>query len=176
MGCRLIVQRNISHLVGGVAKDLNDWLPDIRVKSAQLLAVLVLNAEGDITQHLHKLLPAMYHACNDEDKRVIVNVVIAAEYIGHFVLPETYCKLVLPTLNEVNISSGHLSVFSAILKGSKKEQLTTKLKDIGRFLQKHNICRSKKSVYQQELLKSCDAILSVCQEVFILFALLFISL
>lgn len=167
MGCRIIVQQNIGRLVGGISKELNDWLADIRVRSAQLLAVLVLNAEEDITQHISKLLPAMYRACNDEDKRVIDNVILAAEFMGYFVPPEVYCKLVLPTLDEGNINSGHLSVFSALIRTSTKEKLTDKLEDIGRFLQEDNICRSKKTVYQKELLKCCDAILSVCQEVLI---------
>lgn len=60
MGCRLIVQQNIGKLIGGIVKELEDWKADIRVRSAQLLAVLTLNAEQDVTQHIEKLLPAMY--------------------------------------------------------------------------------------------------------------------
>lgn len=60
LGCREIAQRNLGVLVRGVSTELGDWLPDIRVRSAQLLCVLILNAEESITQHIETLLPSMY--------------------------------------------------------------------------------------------------------------------
>ena len=60
LGCQAIAQQNLCKLVGGIARELGDWLPDIRVRSAQLLCVLVLNVEHSVTQHIEKLLPSMY--------------------------------------------------------------------------------------------------------------------
>ncbi|XP_015127781.1 dynein assembly factor 5, axonemal [Diachasma alloeum] len=164
LGCRIIVQQNIGKLIGGICSELDDWLADIRVRSAQLLAVVILNAEQDTIQHIEKLLPSMYKACADEDDRVTVNVVTAAEYMGHFVPPQTYCRLVLPTLEDGNIHFGHLAFFAAILRGSQRGLLSKELKTIANFLQQTYICRSKKANYQQELLKCCQAQLEVCQE------------
>ena len=56
----MIVQQNLCKLIGGISRELGDWLADIRVRSAQLLCVLVLNVEQDVTQHIETLLPAMY--------------------------------------------------------------------------------------------------------------------
>ncbi|XP_063972543.1 dynein axonemal assembly factor 5 [Diachasmimorpha longicaudata] len=164
LGCRIIVQQNIGKLVGGICRELDDWLSDIRVRSAQLLAVLVLNAEQDTIQHIEKLLPSMYKACADEDQRVSINVVTAAEYMGYFVPPQTYCRLVLPTIEDGNIHFGHLKFFAAILRGSQRALLSKELKTIANFLQQSYICRSKKANYQQELLKCCQALLDVCLE------------
>ena len=60
LGCRVIAQQNLCKLIGGISLELGDWLPDIRVRSAQLLCILILNVEEDVTQHIEKLLPSMY--------------------------------------------------------------------------------------------------------------------
>lgn len=56
----MITQQNLSKLINGISLELGDWLPDIRVRSAQLLCVLILNVEEDVIQHIEKLLPPMY--------------------------------------------------------------------------------------------------------------------
>lgn len=47
---------------------------DVKVKSAQLLAVALLHGEHSITMHLEKILPTMYRAIIDTDTRVSENV------------------------------------------------------------------------------------------------------
>ncbi|XP_015588991.1 dynein assembly factor 5, axonemal [Cephus cinctus] len=163
LGCRVIAQQNLCKLVNGINSELGDWLVDIRIRSAQLLCVLVLNVEQDVTQHIEKLLPAMYRACNDENKGVVENVERAAEYMGYFVPPDIFTHLVLPTLEE-SPTAGHLTVFAGILRGSPRQLLTMQLEKIGNFLQQAHICQSKKARYQQQILQCCKALLTVCKE------------
>jgi dynein assembly factor 5 len=66
----------------------------------------------------------------------------AAELIGYFVPPDTYCKLVLPTMED-SATERHLRVFAAILKGSDRTTLKGELMDIGNFLKCAEICWSK---------------------------------
>ena len=66
----------------------------------------------------------------------------AAELIGYFVPPDTYCKLVLPTMEE-SAHDGQLKVFAAILKGSDVTTLKEKLIEIGDFFRRPEICQSK---------------------------------
>ncbi|XP_011688411.1 PREDICTED: dynein assembly factor 5, axonemal [Wasmannia auropunctata] len=163
LGCRVIAQQNLCKLINGISVELGDWLPDIRVRSAQLLCVLILNVEEDVTQHIEKLLPPMYRACNDEDKRVVSCMETAARYLGYFVQPKIYCHLVLPTLNE-SPTTGHLRVFAAIISGSERRALSQQLDKIANFLQQPNICQSKKSNYQRQILLCCNSLLVVCKE------------
>ncbi|KAL6268464.1 hypothetical protein P5V15_001597 [Pogonomyrmex californicus] len=163
LGCRVIAQQNLCKLIGGISAELGDWLPDIRVRSAQLLCVMILNVEENVTQHIGKLLPPMYRACNDEDKRVVGCVETAARYLGYFVQPKIYCHLVLPTLDE-SPTSGHMRVFAMILSGSERRALSQQLDKITNFLQRPSICWSKKSNYQRQILSCCNSLLVVCKE------------
>nr|XP_012143265.1 PREDICTED: dynein assembly factor 5, axonemal isoform X2 [Megachile rotundata] len=115
LGCRTIAQQTFSKLLNGISLELGDWLADIRVRTAQLLCVFILNIEEEVIQHIGKLLPPMYRACNDEDYRVVETVERAAEYIGYFVHPKSYCHLIISFLDET-LSVGHLKVFAAILR------------------------------------------------------------
>lgn len=96
--------------------------------------------------------------------RIVENVETAALYIGYFVPVNVYCDLVLPTLEET-VTPGHLRVFAAILRGSQKEELSEKLEEIGKFLQQSHICQGKKALYQEQILRCCEALFAVSKEV-----------
>ncbi|RXN35484.1 dynein assembly factor axonemal [Labeo rohita] len=70
LGCRELVVRNLSKLLPAVGRDIGDWLVQTRVKTAQLLRVLLLHAEDHSTQHLQTLLNVLYHACADPENDV----------------------------------------------------------------------------------------------------------
>ncbi|XP_069682161.1 dynein axonemal assembly factor 5 isoform X2 [Periplaneta americana] len=163
LGCRTLVKRNLCKIVPALVNELEDWLVDIRVKASQLLYALILNAEIQITHHLEKILVGMYRASNDEDARVADNVEKAAELIGYFVPADTYCKIVLPTMED-SANMGQLRVFAAILKGSERTLLKEKLTEIGDFLKRPEICYNKEALYQRNLLNCCITLMLVCKE------------
>uniref|UniRef100_A0A8C1HUQ8 Dynein axonemal assembly factor 5 n=1 Tax=Cyprinus carpio carpio TaxID=630221 RepID=A0A8C1HUQ8_CYPCA len=70
LGCRELVVRNLSKLLPAVGRDIGDWLVQTRVKTAQLLRVLLLHAEDHCTQHLQSLLTVLYRACADPETDV----------------------------------------------------------------------------------------------------------
>ena len=74
LGCRELVFRNLSKILPAVWHDIADWVVGTRVKSAQLLAMLLLHAEGHITQHLEPVLRALLRACADEEAAVVASV------------------------------------------------------------------------------------------------------
>lgn len=74
LGCRVLVQRNISKLTKALSYELTSWQDDVRVRCSQLLCSLAVLAEDGLTQHLQDLLPAMYSAARDDDQRVVSNV------------------------------------------------------------------------------------------------------
>jgi len=74
LGCRTLVYHNFSKILSGIAGDLGDWVVKTRIKSAELLYVLLMNEEDNVTQHLEKVLSALYKACSDEEPAVVEHV------------------------------------------------------------------------------------------------------
>ena len=74
LGCRTLVYHNFSKILSGIVADLADWVVNTRVKSAQLLYMLILNEEDNVTQHLEKVLSALYKACHDDEPAVVQHV------------------------------------------------------------------------------------------------------
>lgn len=74
LGCRELVARNLGKLVPAISHDLTDWLVATRVRTSQLLSVLLLHSEEHSTQHVQPLLATLYRACTDTEKDVIRNV------------------------------------------------------------------------------------------------------
>lgn len=74
LGCRELVLRNLGRLVPAISHDMNDWLVATRVRTSQLLSVLLLHSEEHSTQHVQPLLATLYRACTDTEKDVITNV------------------------------------------------------------------------------------------------------
>lgn len=74
LGCRELVTRNLGKLVPAIAHDVTDWLVPTRIRTSQLLSVLLLHAEDHSTQHMQPLLATLYRACTDNEKDVVSNV------------------------------------------------------------------------------------------------------
>jgi len=68
------VYHNFSKILSGIVADLADWVVPTRSKSAQLLYTLLLNEEDNVTQHLDKVLSAVYKACTDDEPVVVQHV------------------------------------------------------------------------------------------------------
>uniref|UniRef100_A0AAQ6A8Y3 TOG domain-containing protein n=1 Tax=Amphiprion ocellaris TaxID=80972 RepID=A0AAQ6A8Y3_AMPOC len=75
LGCRELVVRNLGRLVPAVSHDVTDWLVPTRIRTSQLLSVLLLHAEDHSTQHLQPLLATIYRACSESERDVVRNVV-----------------------------------------------------------------------------------------------------
>ncbi|KRT85897.1 HEAT domain-containing protein [Oryctes borbonicus] len=157
LGCRVLVQRNVSKLAKAISKELLSWQSDIRIRCSQLLCSIVLHAEADITQNLQDLLPAMYTAARDEDKMVRDNVIIASEMLGLFVTPKTWTKIILPAIED-GAHYGHLSVLAALVRGCPQEIIQPHLEQIANLLADDSICQCRKKKYQTELLNCADSL------------------
>ncbi|CAK6962978.1 dynein axonemal assembly factor 5-like [Scomber scombrus] len=82
LGCRELVVRNLGRLVPAITHDVTDWLVPTRVRTSQLLSVLLLHAEDHSTQHLQPLLATLYHACTDSEKDVVSNVMYLEQLLA----------------------------------------------------------------------------------------------
>ena len=74
LGCRMIVQRIFHHLREAIERDLRDWRAETRVKTAQLLSVLVLHLEHEAIGHADQILARLQMGALDAEEDVVVYV------------------------------------------------------------------------------------------------------
>ncbi|XP_036095862.1 dynein assembly factor 5, axonemal [Molossus molossus] len=164
LGCRELVFRNLSKILPAICHDITDWVVGTRVKSAQLLATLLLHAEDHITQHLEVLLRTLLLACADEESAVVSSCTRSAELIGTFVSPEVFLKLIWPMLRKSPSASG-LLVLASIIRGCPRETLRPHLKAVATELAGAHICQgSENRRYGENLLLCVRALVSVGRE------------
>lgn len=164
LGCRILVQRNFSKILPAVLRDITDWVVETRIKASQLLYHLVFSTEDYVTMHLEALLEGLYKAVRDEENLVSKEARKTAELVGLYVAPTTYCKLVLPHLQAVSISSSTscssaVSVLSALIRGGVPELLNKEFKDICSAVSSPSVSVTVTRELQLELVALIDAIL-----------------
>ncbi|EPY89579.1 HEAT repeat-containing protein 2 [Camelus ferus] len=164
LGCRELVFRNLSKILPAICHDIGDWVAGTRVKSAQLLVVLLLHAEDHVTQHLEPVLRTLQHACADEERAVVSSCTRSAQLIGTFVSPEVFLKLILPTLRKSPSPSG-LLVLASVIQGCPREALRPHVKVIAAELAQAHICQgSENLLYGESLLLCVQSVVAVSRE------------
>ncbi|XP_059204870.1 dynein axonemal assembly factor 5-like [Centropristis striata] len=167
LGCRELVVRNLGRLVPAIANDITDWLAPTRVRTSQLLSVLLLHAEDHSTQHLQPLLATLYRACTDTERDVISNSLAAAKLLGTFVPPAVFLKLLLKDVTSP-YSSSHpwtpLMVLAAVLGGCPEPLLRPHLQQIANTVAQPDVCQDYQQVlYLEQLLACVDVLLRQCE-------------
>ncbi|XP_003481014.1 dynein assembly factor 5, axonemal isoform X1 [Sus scrofa] len=164
LGCRELVFRNLAKILPAICHDITDWVAGTRVKSAQLLAVLLLHAEDHATQHLEPILRTLLHACADEEGAVVRSCISCAELIGAFVSPEVFLKLILTTLRKSPSAPG-LLVLASVVRGCPREALRPHVKVIATELAQAHICQGPENpVYGERLLLCVQALVAGSRE------------
>ncbi|TNN68891.1 Dynein assembly factor 5, axonemal [Liparis tanakae] len=167
LGCRELVVRNLGRLVPAISHDITDWLVPTRVRTSQLLSVLLLHAEDHSTQHLQPLLATLYTACMDAERDVVLNCLAAAKLLGTFVPPVVFLKLLLDRVTSP-YSSSHpwapLMVLAAVLGGCSPTLLQPHLEKIADTLSQPDVCQQyQEVVYLDQLLTCVDVLLRRCE-------------
>ncbi|KAG8006970.1 Dynein assembly factor 5 [Nibea albiflora] len=166
LGCRELVVRNMGRLVPAITHDVTDWLVPTRVRTSQLLSVLLLHSEDHCTQHLQPLLATLYQACTDTEKEVVSNCLAAAKLLGTFVPPVVFLKLLLDHVTTPSSSShpwNPLMVLAAVLGGCPRPLLKPHLEQIANTLAQPDVCQEYEQVmYLEQLLACVDVLLHQC--------------
>ncbi|XP_038547860.1 dynein assembly factor 5, axonemal-like [Micropterus salmoides] len=167
LGCRELVVRNLGRLVPAITHDVTDWLVPTRVRTSQLLSVLLLHAEDHGTQHLQPLLTTLYRACTDSEREVVSNCLEAAKLLGTFVPPVVFLKLLLDHVKTPSSTShpwAPLMVLAAVLGGCSKPLLKPHLEQIANTLAQPDVCQEYQQVmYLEQLLACVDVLLRQCE-------------
>ncbi|CAI5675436.1 unnamed protein product [Oreochromis niloticus] len=167
LGCRELVVRNLGKLVPAITHDVTDWLVPTRVKTSQLLSVLLLHAEDHCIQHLPALLATLYRACTDSERDVVNNCLAAAKLIGTFVPPPVFLKLLLDHVASPHSSShpwAPLMVLAAVLRGCSRPLLKPHIQQVANALAQPDVCQGYQQVmYLEQLLACVDVLLHQCE-------------
>ncbi|XP_008282012.1 HEAT repeat-containing protein 2 [Stegastes partitus] len=167
LGCRELVVRNLGRLVPAITHDVTDWLVPTRVRTSQLLSVLLLHAEDHSTQHLQPLLATLYRACTDTERDVVSSCLAAAKLLGTFVPPTVFLKLLLEHVASPSSSShpwAPLMVLAAVLGGCSGPLLKPHLQQIANTLVQPDVCQEYQQVMYLEQLSACvEMLLHQCE-------------
>lgn len=80
IGCRILVQQNLYHILPALLADLDDWQDGPRLQAAKLLTALILNADSGVTQYAEKVLTALCLAAGDKEASIVKQVSLASPY------------------------------------------------------------------------------------------------
>ena len=137
IGMRLYVRGNTKRFLNALVGELTNWISKTRLKSAQLLKVIVFLCEEHLTMEAHTLFPsyikALVFARNDADTLLHTTLLDTYEMVGRFTPVEVYLRYVLPRLRgdpdvvPFGVDNGTreaaLSFLCALVRGSKPSQL-----------------------------------------------------
>ena len=134
LGCRILVNRNLSKILPGLLNDLNAWVEETRLASAKLLHSCLFYAEDHVTQHLEKVMYGMYKA--SLEPYLATHIDMSAQILAQFVEPIVWKEFILSALagastgevkSRVGVSpalcTSCLRVLASLIKGSKCEAL-----------------------------------------------------
>lgn len=158
--------RNISRILPALARDLTDWVSGTRIKAAQLLVVLAINAEECMTQHMEVLLNAVYRAASDEELECRRGVQRACEIVSHFVEPRIWWHLLRSTLTkaDANLQRGVLSTLAAFLKGADRAAMLSVLPEVTKVLLDEEVCHAVSAELKTQLCRCLEAIILYPEE------------
>ncbi|EDO43349.1 predicted protein [Nematostella vectensis] len=164
LGCRVLIQRNLSKILPAALRDMCEWTVDTRKKASALIYHLLFYAEDNTTQHMETLLHGLYKGCQDEEPDVVTMVIKSAELAGSFVEPAVFCKLILPHLKSTaSVSTAGLMsclmVLAALVRGSDPQLLQPQLQVICEGISYPDVCSAEQLSCQQQLLEVVHAIL-----------------
>ena len=119
MGCRELIRLNASKIVPAILNDIGDWVEATRIKSIQLLYVLIWQTERNVMQHLETVLQTLFKASGENIEVIQSQIYNCSRLIGHFTDADVTLsfvfkavrKLTAPTTGAVNILNGLLVGF-----------------------------------------------------------------
>ncbi|XP_046844839.1 dynein axonemal assembly factor 5-like isoform X2 [Xenia sp. Carnegie-2017] len=165
LGCRALIERNMSKILPAILRDMTDWTAAARIKAASLLRNMLYYAEDNATQYIESLLSGLYKGCRDDEAIVVHQVFLCAELIGRYVEPKVYTKLCLQQLKSASTSTEQqiacvLQILAAMIEGAPDDKIRHHIKEICDAIVCEDVCHSECVNVQEQLLKLVHVITS----------------
>ena len=118
MGCRELVRQNASKIIPGILNDVGDWVEATRVKSVQLLFVMIWQAEANITMTLETVLQTLYKASQEKLEVIQSQVGECARLLGYFTDPILSLNFAIKNIRKMNsLHFGAVNILNSLLSG-----------------------------------------------------------
>ena len=129
LGCRELVRLNASRILPGLLNDIGDWVEATRVKSAELLYVMIWQCEKNITQHLETVLQTLFKSCGESSPVIQTNLFNCARLLGFFTDPSITLAFVFKSMRKMSPgpNPGSVSLLNGLLIGFGSSSSSEKL-------------------------------------------------
>ena len=186
VGCRTLVARNVYRILPAAINDLSDseWLVANREKAAQLLVLLIWNAEESTTQYVDKVIVGLAKAAADESSLVVSHAREAGRVSARFVEPTVWLPLVLSAIRGQQGGQqqmGYLFALSAFVGGTRPPaRLAAHLPNILAVLTTEDVAHTLLAAQQVQLLACIREIVALgpiaAPHTYQVFSFIFLSL
>lgn len=128
VGCRELIRLNASKIFPGILNDIGDWVEATRIKSIQLLYVMIWQAEKNTTQHLETALQTLFKASH-ENAHTIQNFIFnCSKLIGVFTDADLCLQIAFKAVKKMNSPNpGSINLLNGLLVGCGTGKITPKL-------------------------------------------------
>ncbi len=124
MGCRELIRLNASKILPGILNDIGDWVEATRIKSIELLAIMIWQAERNITQNLETVLQTLFKASTEKLPKIQTNIYTCAKLLGHFTDPSLTLNAAFKTLKKMQPpNAGSISMLNGVLVGNRLDNI-----------------------------------------------------
>ena len=118
LGCRELIRQNASKILPGILNDTGDWVEATRVKSIQLLLIMIWQTEFNLTQHLQTVLQTLFKASTENHDIIQSQIAHCSRLVGHFTDPNLSLKFAIKSVKKmITPNHGSLNILNGLLVG-----------------------------------------------------------
>ena len=118
LGCRELIRQNASKILPGILNDTGDWVEATRIKSIQLLLIMIWQTEYNLTQHLETVLQTLFKASTETHDIIQSQIAHCSRLVGHFTDPHLALKFAFKSIRKMNVpTQGAINILNGLLVG-----------------------------------------------------------
>ncbi len=128
LGCRELIRLNASKILPGILNDIGDWVEATRIKSIELLYIMIWQAEANITQHLETVLQTLFKASHEKIDKIQSNIFKCSKLVGHFTDSNVTLNLAFKTIKKMQSpNKGSINILNGLLIGHDPARIASNI-------------------------------------------------
>jgi len=113
-----LIRQNASKILPGILNDTGDWVEATRVKSIQLLLIMIWQTEYNLTQHLETVLQTLFKASTENHEIIQSQIAHCSKLVGHFTDPQLSLKFAFKAIKKmITPNHGAINILNGLLVG-----------------------------------------------------------